>query len=272
MNPKYRRKNTNVEIVCKNCGRKAVVHSRKAVFCSRACNVKWHNSHRPSTYTGPETMECKVCGKMFRPFSLRSVFCSDECYKLFSHVKAIAQKTARNRARIGGDRKCLYCGKEFTPYNSRHVCCSAGCYANWKLSRKIGVDAVEGRLRYVSESRRCRQCGRMFVPRSASQYCCSKECGVRYRSRASACAMQANDIFGYALEVAAERQARIPEFERVAMMDDYDRLEAMKGWDEEKRQRFLAGFAKKRKTISLRSMVEDRKCRKAATQVEDAPR
>ena len=68
--------------------------------------------------------------------------------------------------------------------------------------------------------------------------------------------------FEFAAKVAQDRQSRIPEFERVAMMSDRDRIEAMKDWSEEKRRQYYARFARKaRRHIDLSSMV-DRKMAK----------
>ena len=184
---KYKRKNTNIEIVCKNCGKKAIVHSSKALFCSRDCAVKWRNDRRPSTSSAPKVIECAVCGKKFKPFSVRAKYCSKECAYLFAHVTQMARKSARNRVRIGGDRKCLFCGDTFTPYTGKQICCSTSCYNNWRLSKKLKAagkgETVEERVQYTSMWHVCPNCGEKFVPQSINQYCCSKKCGAEYRAK-----------------------------------------------------------------------------------------
>ncbi len=66
-----------------------------------------------------------------------------------------------------------------------------------------------------------------------------------------------DSAFEFAMKVAQDRLSALPEFERVAMMSDRDRIEAMKGWSEEKRRRYYAKFARKaRRHIDLGSMVE----------------
>ena len=207
---KYARKNTNIEIVCKNCGKRSIVHSCKAIFCSKECAIKWRNGHRKRFRDDAQPRLCDVCGRPFKPFSKRSRFCSKECLAIFNHFNAVAKKTARNRARIGGDRKCLYCGTTFTPRHHRHVCCSAGCYNNWKLKQKLELQkangglsmsiedalkrrigekeskpivSVEDRVKYNTEWHECPECGRKFMARNFRQYCCSRECGIKYRAR-----------------------------------------------------------------------------------------
>ena len=188
---KYARKNTFCTIVCKNCHKEAVMHSSKAQFCSVACRIQWTNRHRPSRCHAPEKVVCIVCGNEFKPFSVRSKFCSVKCRAMYNHVKAMAKKTAKNRARIGGDRQCLYCGNTFPPYTGRQVCCSDACYRNWRLGKKLEerarngekVETVEDRIRYTSEWHKCPQCGKKFVPISIKQYCCSKECSKAYRAK-----------------------------------------------------------------------------------------
>ena len=281
MESKYRRKNTNVVIVCRNCGKTAILHSRRAVFCCKACKTAWEYRHRPSTSAAPAEIECAVCGRRFKPFSVRTRFCSKECGTLYHRVKRQARKTARNRARIGGDRQCLFCGRTFTPYTDRHVCCSAGCYSNWKLGQKLsGGDTVEARVAYVSEWHRCPECGKMFMPRNIRQYCCSTKCGIRHRAKKYYREGAASDgvrtggkslkdrAFEIASEVTSERQADIPEFERVAMMSDRERLAAMEGWSEEKRRQFCAQYGRKMRrgyaSMDIGAMHADRMRRKDA--------
>ena len=198
---KYARKNTRVEIVCRNCGKRAIVHSRKAVYCSLACRTEFLNKRREKVGDTIETRKCIVCGKEFKPFSKRGRFCSTECRRFYFQIVKTAQKTARNRARIGGDRECLFCGNTFTPYNGKQRFCCEGCYVNYKLAKKLAKRKEEGtcdsrsrygtqenlgmtvedRIRYTSEERKCPVCGNFFVPISIRQYCCSKECSFRFR-------------------------------------------------------------------------------------------
>ena len=198
---KYARKNTRIEIVCRNCGKKVIVHSCKALYCSLECRTEFLNKRRKRVGDTMQPRTCAVCGKEFVPFSKRGKFCSTECRRLYFQIVKVAQKTARNRARIGGDRKCLFCGNVFTPYNGKQRFCSEGCYVNYKLAKKLAKREEEGindsrsrygtqdnlgmtvddRIRYTSEQRKCPECGNYFIPISIRQYCCSKECSAKYR-------------------------------------------------------------------------------------------
>lgn len=277
---KYRRKDTNFEIVCRNCGKAATVHSRRAVYCCKACKVAWENRHRPSASAAPDEIECLVCGRKFKPFSVRTRFCTKECNRLYFQLQRAARKTARNRARIGGDRQCLFCGRTFTPYTDRHVCCSAGCYSNWKLAQKLtGGDTVEARVAYVSAWHKCPECGKIFMPRNVRQYCCSTKCGARHRAkkyyregaapggkRAGGKSLK-DRALEFAIQVTSERLAGIPEFERVAMMSDRERLAAMEGWSEAKRRQFYARYRRKARrgcSMDIGAMHANRMRRKDA--------
>lgn len=200
---KYARKNTRIEIVCRNCGKKVIVHSCKALYCSLECRTEFLNKRRKRVGDTMQPRSCAVCGKEFFPFSKRSKFCSAECRRIYFQIVRVAQKTAKNRARIGGDRKCLFCGNIFTPYNGKQRFCCEGCYVNYKLAKNLAkrkeegaIDSrsrygnqenlgmtVEDRIRYTSEQRRCPECGNYFIPISIRQYCCCKECSLKYRRK-----------------------------------------------------------------------------------------
>lgn len=190
---KYARKNTFVEIVCKCCGKKIVMRSRKAKFCSLECKTKYTNDHRPSTSDAPETRLCDVCGKIFKPFSVKSRFCSKECYRLYSQIARTAEKTARNRQRIGTEKKCEFCGENFYPRTEKQKFCSEGCYSNYICASRIAshrrttiTDEIKAevarRVEHTSTISTCPTCGRKFFPKRVNQQCCSTKCGIAYRA------------------------------------------------------------------------------------------
>ena len=143
---KYARKNTRIEIVCRNCGKKVIVHSCKALYCSLECRTEFLNKRRKRVGDTMQPRSCAVCGKEFFPFSKRSKFCSAECRRIYFQIVRVAQKTAKNRARIGGDRKCLFCGNIFTPYNGKQRFCCEGCYVNYKLAKNLAKRKEEGAI------------------------------------------------------------------------------------------------------------------------------
>lgn len=265
MQSKYARKNTAVEIVCKNCGKRALMKSRKALFCSIECKTAWTNSHRPSQSHGPETTTCEVCGRKFHPFSSRTKFCSKECRTIYFSIDRTARKTANNRIRIGNDKVCEFCGRHFFPKKEKQRFCSEGCYANFVCAQRIAdsrgceVDddiknEVINRVRYITSSRTCPICGEQFVPRNERQYCCSTSCGIKYRSRVKKSDEDKNNtqnkVFEFCNEIAKKKYDEMTDFERVSLLPDSERIKVMSTWDRAKIEKFKSTYKKKHRLSS----------------------